>query len=294
MKQPSDVRQLLQRQFDRRHQDWLVGAGAWPLEVALGIPSEQFALGQLAATRAWVAEWQAWQDGALLQWTERRWRTLGTQRLPELLRFDGPAQVAAWLGMGERWERAILRRAQLADRWPMLAPRLGKHFSVLADYSDLDFERLVSVTGWLAAHPDCGLYLRQLPVPGVDTKWIEARKPLLGELISSVTGRVEADLYALCGLRRPPVLVRMRILEMRIVTLDVADRVAVEFDDERFDRNAVDMLVDPLQRRGRVVVPPFFDVRLRQPARQQRQISAGHRPKAVAKAGVRRFQWFRP
>lgn len=213
MKQPSDVRQLLQRQFDRRHQEWLGGAGDWPLEVALGIPSEQFALGQLAATRAWVAEWQAWQDGAMLQWTERRWRTLGTQRLPELLRFDGPAQVAAWLGMGERWQRAILRRAQLADRWPPLAPRLGKHFSVLADYSDADFERLVAVTGWLAAHPDCGLYLRQLPVPGVDTKWIEARKLLLGELISSVTGRVEADLYSLCGLLRPPVLLRMRILD---------------------------------------------------------------------------------
>ena len=213
MKLPADVRQLLLRQFDRRQQEWLIGAGEWPLEVTLGIPSEQFALGQLAATRAWVAEWQAWQGSGTLHWTERRWRTLGTQRLPELLRFDKPDQVASLLGMGELWERAAVRCAQLTARWPQLAARLGKLFNVLASYSDADFDRLIAVSGWLAGHPDCGLYLRQLPVPGVDTKWIEARQPVLSELVACISGRAESDLFVLCGLRRPPALLRLRILD---------------------------------------------------------------------------------
>lgn len=218
MKLPDDVRDWLRRRFDSRHRDWLAdlaGDAAWPLDIALGIPSEQAAIERLDATRAWVAAWQGWHGAGELQWTQRRWRTLGTQRLPELLRVDSPRQVAEWLGEGERWERAARRQALLEQRWPVLKRRLGRLFAALAAYTDADVDRLVATLAWIERHPDSNLYLRQLPIPGLDTKWVEARKGVLAELLGHILARPgdTEDFHALCGLRRPSSLVRMRVLD---------------------------------------------------------------------------------
>lgn len=220
MKLPADVRLLLRRRYESRHRDWLAGSpdDTWPLRIALGVPSEQAALGQLDATRAWVQAWHAWQGHGTVQWTERRWRMLGTQRVPEALQLDGPRDVAAWLDETPRWDRAVQRQAELTARWPVLGQRLARLYNVLADYAQVDFDRLVATLAWLAAHPASNLYLRQLPIAGLDTKWIEGRKALLAELLSCITERGAAggDLYSLGGLRRPPVPIRMRILDQAL------------------------------------------------------------------------------
>jgi len=93
MKLPDDVRQFLARRFQGKHREWLIGEAGkcqWPLEVPLGIPTEQVALRQVDGVRAWVSAWQRWQGVGTLSWRERRWRTLGVQRLPEKLTLNGP------------------------------------------------------------------------------------------------------------------------------------------------------------------------------------------------------------
>lgn len=221
MKLPTDVRALLRRRFDNRHRDWFAAPDAgeeWPLTIPLGVPTEQAARGRLDAALAWVRTWQSWQGTGILQWTERQWRTLGTQRMPELLRLGGPREVAVWLDEVDRWDRARRREAEMVQRWPVLTGRLSRSFDVLADYPDPDFERLIATLAWLERHPDSGLYLRQLPIPGLDTKWMETRKSVLAELLCHVTDRadIHGDIHALCGLRRAPLRVRMRVLDPAI------------------------------------------------------------------------------
>nr|WP_238380085.1 DUF3322 domain-containing protein [Janthinobacterium sp. Marseille] len=48
------------------------GESQWPLEVPLGIPTEQAALRQVDGVRAWVSAWQGWQGVGTLSWCERR------------------------------------------------------------------------------------------------------------------------------------------------------------------------------------------------------------------------------
>jgi hypothetical protein len=218
LKLPTDVHALLRRRFDNRHRDWLSTPDTdeeWPLTIPLGVPTEQAARNRLDAALAWVRAWQSWQGTGVVQWTERQWRTLGTQRVPELLRLGGPRDVAAWLGEVERWDQACRRQAEMIRRWPILTGRLNRLFGVLADYPDADFERLIATLSWLERHPDSGLYLRQLPIPGLDTKWIETRTSILAELLCHVTGRagIAGDFHALCGLRRAPLRLRMRVLD---------------------------------------------------------------------------------
>jgi hypothetical protein len=99
--------------------------------------------------------------------------------------------------------------------WAGLATnlKLGRYFDVLADYADTDFERLVAVVRWLEANPRSNLYIRQLPVVGVDTKWLEKRQGLVGELFSLVTGSAKAgDFFEITGLKRLPHRVRVMVL----------------------------------------------------------------------------------
>ena len=196
---PDAVRDALARRYRGRRAEWLAGEGPWPMAIPLGCPSEQEAQRQADAVRAWVAAWRMWQGAGELVWSERHWRTLGVQSLPERLLLRDPAEVAAWIGESHNWQRAHGRYRHLAPRWP----RLSRYFEVLSGYADADIERLEALLDWLERHPNSNLYPRQLPIPGLDTKWLEPRTSLIADL------RGGAD----WGLRKIPYLVRFCILD---------------------------------------------------------------------------------
>jgi hypothetical protein len=83
-----------------------------------------------------------------------------------------------------------------------MSARLPLYFDALADYSEMDVQRLEAVLGWLETHPDSNLYPRQMPLAGVDTKWLETRMPMLADLAG---GQL--------GFRELPRMVRFRILD---------------------------------------------------------------------------------
>jgi hypothetical protein len=223
LKFPEDVQKALLRRFKNRHREWLAASSngeqpevnAWPFEVNLGTPTENQALKQVEDVRAWVAAWQSWHGVGSLCWSDRRWRTLGTQRVPEKLVLDSPAAVAQWVGEADRWDRAQQRYMELLGRWPRLAGKLARHFVLLADYSEVDYRRLVDMVAWIEKNPASNLYPRQLPVSGLNSKWLEGRKAVLADIVEAVRGKSFAagDLSQRCGLKAPPQLIRVRILD---------------------------------------------------------------------------------
>jgi len=223
LKFPDNVQKELKRRFKNKHREWLEASGnpeqpedsAWPLEVTLGIPTENQALKQVEDVRAWVAAWQSWRGVGSISWNDRRWRKLGTQRVPEKLVLASPAEVAQWIGEADRWDRSQLRYRELVGRWPRLANKLARYFDILADYSDVDYWRLVDMVAWIEKNPASNLYPRQLPVSGLDSKWLEKRKGLLADLVDAARGESssEGDFFQRCGLKAPPQLIRLRILD---------------------------------------------------------------------------------
>jgi len=205
---PEDIRDRLARRLARARADWLAGGGDWPLELPLGDAVEADALHRPEALRAWVDAWRTWHGPGEVTWRERRWPAAGTQRLPWRIALPDAAVVAELLGEGDRWARAVARHAALAGRWPRLGTALARRFDVLADYPDDDVDRLAALLAWLEANPASGLYPRQLPVPGVDSKWYGAHAGLVAELLAALRGDAGET-----GLRGLPVPVRMRLLD---------------------------------------------------------------------------------
>jgi len=164
--------------------------------------------------QAWLRAWAEWRGPGEIEWCDRRWPRLGTQRLPIRLILADPIAVAEWIGERAEWQRARARRATLIERWPQLEVAVARHLDVLSAQAEGDFRRLLAMLEWLAAHPASGLYLRQLPVPGLDSKWLEGHRALVAELIGDILGcSGGGDLFAVAGLRREPRLMRLRILD---------------------------------------------------------------------------------
>jgi hypothetical protein len=215
LQRPEQVRDWLVRRYNNQHRAWLDGAGEWPLTVTLGLPTEADVASDLATVRSWVDTWAAWRGPGFLQTQERRWARLGSQTLPATLSLANAAEVAAWCGQERRWGRATARSEALRARWAQLegTSTLGRFFDALADYSEPDFERLVAMLDWALANPSSGLYPRQLPVVGVDTKWLETRTAVVTQLLGLLRGADGGtDFYTAMGLKRLPHRARMRVL----------------------------------------------------------------------------------
>lgn len=211
---PEEVRDFLVRRFNNQHQNWLAGEGSWPLEVALGVPTERDVSEDAAAIREWVQAWQHRASPGRLDWVERHFGRLGTHRFPACMAIENARDVAIVVGQEQRWTQASERYTAVTTRWPALGGtgKLASKFGVLADYSQVDFDRLVGLLEWIESHPKSGMALRQVPIPGLDTKWLETRIGLVGALVRLLLETEETDFYALTGLKRPQHRVRIRVL----------------------------------------------------------------------------------
>lgn len=73
----------------------------------------------------------------------------------------------------------------ICDRFPQLVHWVTKQpISVLEHASD--WPKMLALVDWTVLHTLPGVYLRQIDAPGVDTKFIERHRALLGELLDIV------------------------------------------------------------------------------------------------------------
>jgi len=213
--EPDAIRARLRTRFDRQRSAWLKGEGNWPLSLPLGVPTEAEAEAHTGQTIRWIDAWRDWPGPGEVRFVERRWTRLGRQMLPEAIRFASPDEVAAFIGRDAQWHQATVRLARVCESWPSLLDAATKSWDVLAEWPDEAFERLVALLAWLEANPASNLLPRQVPVPGVHSKWLEGHRRIvmrwLGAIRQCETRGV--SLEQLTGLRAPPERVRLRVLD---------------------------------------------------------------------------------
>ena len=116
---------------------------------------------------------------------------------------------------------------QIMRSWPQLKSWLEKHPNKVLAHAN-DWAGILAVLKWFEEHPNCGLYLRQLDIKGIDTKFIEQRKGLLQELLDLVLPDTAiraagAGFEQRYGLRTKPTLLRMRLLDKKHFVQGLSD-----------------------------------------------------------------------
>lgn len=220
---PDDLADAAKRQFDRLHLEWLFSPAteSWPLRVAINWPTEAKAANAPTAFRAWLSAWAEFENRAVRSgggvWLVRKtlnWRKLGAVSVPMQVTFADAGSVAQQAGAAKRWQLLTERVGVLVQSYSRLGTDIGwaQAAETVAGWDEADFARLLGLLAWVRDNPDSGLYLRQLPLVDIDTKWIEPRTGAITPILQSVLQRT-GDLHSALGLRKAPEPIRMRLLD---------------------------------------------------------------------------------
>jgi hypothetical protein len=215
------------------------GEPLFPLALRLRRPDTRAYGDNFEKVRSWI---RVLEEGARarrgfgydIEWIEVNHRQLGRNRIPDGAAVPTEADALKLIGMENEASRFEQLCRSTECRFPILGEWLArKPFAALGHARD--WPRILAILDWFRNHPNSDLYLRQLDIEGVDTKFIENRKPLLSELLAVVLDKgpefcgAAQTFEQLYGLRSKPPLIRFRVLDRSLAVgglLDIATPAA--------------------------------------------------------------------
>jgi hypothetical protein len=214
---------------------WLTPEKFTPLRIPLKHPTARELTHDFAAARDWVAHWMSHESasdrpGFSIEWRNITHRTLGKNRLPAAVIFPTLPDVTAFIGKTREAERFHTLFYAITDRFPQLAGLLlDSPLAVLQH--DKVWEELLAILEFMTCHPRPGIYIRQLEIPGVDTKFMETHKAWLVKLLTCVLPETAVDDTARgpvafenrFGFLSRPARVRCRLLDPDLSIMGLSD-----------------------------------------------------------------------
>jgi hypothetical protein len=250
---PADLRAQLQRAWERGE---LLRAAvspsavSWPLRLRLKAPGAADLSDRFEAVRDWVRA-VADTPHVRIDWREWNHRVQGRHRVPDTVWVDTLQDALAWIGKAPQARRFGALWQQTATTQPALLAWMSRRPLQALELADR-WQRLLAVVAWLQAHPRPGVYLRQVDAPGVDSKFIEAHRGVLTELLDLAMPPEAVDRLAggtaqfarRFGFLDKPVRIRLRWLDPALpslpgcrglpdITLDAASFAALALPIER-------------------------------------------------------------
>ena len=216
------------------------GRTAFPRRLTLKGPSSTELSDRFEAVRAWSGE-IASTPHIRIEWREVRHRIQGRQRLPAEVWVDSLDDACTLLSKRRDAARMAAMVALAHNGAVEVLPWLARRPLQAIDVAD-QWPRLLAVVRWLRDHPRPGIYLRQVDVPGVDSKFIEKHRDVLSELLDLALaphlidiGRAGINQFAArYGFRAKPARIRFRVLDERIALLPGAALPDLALDADSF------------------------------------------------------------
>lgn len=223
----------------------LVTGQAWePRRLSLKGPDTAQLSEHFDLVRTWLVQLGS-IDGIRIQWRDINHRIVGTQRLPAAIWIDSLEDAIALIGKGVEASRFTAMLELTLARQPLLIDWLAARPLQAIELAP-QWSALLHVVAWMAEHPRPGIYLRQVDIPGIHSKFIETHKVVLAELLDHVLPepaiarqyKGTAQFCARYGFLDKPAGIRFRVLDQHLalmpgpafpdVTLDAASFAALD------------------------------------------------------------------
>lgn len=213
---PADVRAAVRRKWDSGALLARFAAGQdWEqIGIPLRGPSARQLGEHLTEARQWAAEWAAAARGPLrVEYKQVGGRHFGANSVPCRAWLDSYDE--AWALLGVRSDVRRLRGLIESTLGTRLVPWLARHPMRALRLAD-EWCMLLATVRWIEQRQMPDMYLRQVDVPGVDTKFIERHKGVLSELLDiqldpSRVDPTAPDFAGRYGFLRKPGYVRFRL-----------------------------------------------------------------------------------
>lgn len=267
---PAEIKAKLRRRWDDGSllRAYAAGEPCPRLDIPLRGPKPAEIGERLGEVQAWVGELTAGSRGGdcfTLEYASVGGRLIGRNQLPKRAIVESYPQ--AWRLLGVTRDVATYQSVldQTSDE-PVLRAWVGTN-PLAAVRLAPEWPQLRAAYRWLDAHRGSGRYLREISAPGVDTKFAERHRVVLGRLLAVPTAR--PGFLAGLGLRARPEFVRVRPapelgllapateLALRadeLPALDVTVRAAIVVENE------ISYLSVPVPAGGMAIWGKGFDV----------------------------------
>jgi hypothetical protein len=231
---PDDLRAQVERYWTsgRLLGAQLTGEPLFPLILPFRKPGGKALAERFDEVRTWIKQLDEASKpragfGYEIQWTTINHRQLGRNRLPS--RLVMPTEQDALKFIDKAAQADVFRSlAEVSlQRFPQLRGWLTSRPLAALDNAE-HWPRLLCVLSWFQDHPRSGRYMRQIDLPGIDTKFVEGRTGLLADLLmalgagDSSSGR-EVGFEQRFGLVSKPPLIRFRLLDERLYINGLSD-----------------------------------------------------------------------
>ncbi len=227
---PRELKAALTRLWDRGDlvRGLVTGEAMFPLRLTLKTPTASEFADRFEAARAWIAD-LADVPRLRIEWREVNHRVLGPQRAPRCVWVDSLDDTLGLIGKRSEAARFRTLLELTRSRRPELLAWLARRPLQALDLA-ADWERLLDVVDWVALHPRPAVYLRQVDIPGVHSKFIESQRGVLSEWLDLVlppeaidTARSGAGQFAArYGFLEKPARIRFRVLDPALTLLPVS------------------------------------------------------------------------
>lgn len=218
--------------------DAVTGNVRFPLRMSLKSPTSADITERFNEVREWAAE-LATTSSVRVEWQELRHRVQGAQKLPACVWVETLDDALTWLGKRKDWERFSAQVSTTRQTHSALLPWLERRPQQALELS-AEWPQLLAVVTWLVDHQRPGIYLRQVDLPGVHSKFIEAHRGVLAELLDLAlpVDAVDSDktgisqFSARYGFLEKPTRIRFRVLDpsIRVVPGLISPDVTLDAD----------------------------------------------------------------
>jgi hypothetical protein len=216
----ADVIQTLRRRWDSGVFLTAHAAGRkWePVSLPISGPSAADLGENFAAAQAWALEWSAAPAALRVESRSLGGRKVGVNTVPARAWVDSYDQLWSLLRVVRDASRFEGLCEETSQSEPVLLGWMVEHPLKVLALAD-DWTRILGTVTWIARLQQPYVYLRQIDVPGVDTKFVEGHRAILAELldrrlpderIDRVVPR--SDFTGRYGFRKKPSYVRVRHL----------------------------------------------------------------------------------
>ena len=246
---PKELKAQLARLWERGEllRDAVTGNVRFPLRMPLKSPNSADITDRFNEVRDWAAG-LASTNSVRVEWQELRHRVQGAQKLPACVWVETLEDALTWLGKRKDWDRFSTQVSTTRQTHPALLPWLEKRPLQALELS-VEWPRLLAVVTWLVEHPRPGIYLRQVDLPGVHSKFIETHRGVLAELLDLALPVDAVDIGktgisqfpARYGFLEKPARIRFRVLDPAIRVVPGSASPDVTLDADSFSRLDIDV-----------------------------------------------------
>jgi hypothetical protein len=183
---------LLREHAQTRWLRWALSRGAWPHRMALRPPSGAELAANIVAVQNRAGAWKRAADagelpGELTDIT-RRVPGLGAHQLPNTLVIASAEEaLTPFPDLLTNYHSTVSRLAEAITHpnvlWTSLSDVPVRSARIISELDDTDWSTALTVVDYLARNPAADMMVRQLAIPGVNTKWVEQHAHLLVMLI---------------------------------------------------------------------------------------------------------------